>query len=66
MRLASVQAAQERDSADEIGKAVMTLIASDLCATMAVAGWQVLTEGAEVCDRLVDMVSDQLEQSGEP
>lgn len=66
VRLASVQAAQERDSADEIGKAVMTLIASDLCATMAVAGWQVLTEGAEVCDRLVDMVSDQLEQSGEP
>jgi 3-deoxy-D-manno-octulosonic-acid transferase len=66
MRLASVEAAQERCSANEIGKAVMTLIASDLCATMAVAGWQALTEGAQVCDRLVDMVNDQLEQSGEP
>jgi 3-deoxy-D-manno-octulosonic-acid transferase len=66
VRLAGVQAAQERDSADEIAKAIMTLIASDLCATMAVAGWQILTEGSEVCDRLVDMVSDQLEQSGEP
>jgi hypothetical protein len=41
------------------------LIASDLCATMAVAGWHVLTEGAEVCDRLVDLVSDQLEQPKE-
>ena len=64
-RLLAVGAAQEVGNADEIGKAVMALIASDLCATMAVAGWQVLTEGAEVCDRLVDLVSDQLEQPKE-
>ena len=64
-RLSAVGAAQEVDGADEIGKAVMALIASDLCATMAVAGWQVLTEGAEVCDRLVDLVGERLEQPKE-
>lgn len=61
-RLSAVGAAREVGSADEIGNAVMALIASDLCATMTVAGWRVLTEGAEVCDRLVDLVSDRLEQ----
>ena len=64
-KLSAVGAAQEVNGAEEIGKAVMALIASDLCATMAVAGWQVLTEGAEVCDRLVDLIGERLEQPKE-
>ena len=64
-RLSAAGAARQVDNADDIGEAVMALIASDLCATMAVAGWQVLTEGAGVCDRLVDLVCDRLEQPKE-
>jgi 3-deoxy-D-manno-octulosonic-acid transferase len=64
-RLSAAGAARQVNNADDIGEAVMALIASDLCATMAVAGWQVLTEGAGVCDRLVDLVCDRLEQPKE-
>ena len=29
---------------------------------MALSGWQIATEGAELTDRLVDMVQDRLDQ----
>ena len=60
-RLASVGAAHTVSDADSLGTALVQLVAPDHAATMALAGWEVATEGAELTDRLVDMVQDALD-----
>jgi 3-deoxy-D-manno-octulosonic-acid transferase len=48
-----------RDGA-ELGRAVEELLASDRAASMAHAGWDVATQGAEVANRVADLVREQL------
>jgi 3-deoxy-D-manno-octulosonic-acid transferase len=61
-RLTAAGAARTVTSAETLGSALLTLIAPDHAATMALSGWQIATEGAELTDRLVDMVQDRLDQ----
>ncbi|MEC7257114.1 MAG: glycosyltransferase N-terminal domain-containing protein [Pseudomonadota bacterium] len=61
-RLAAAGAARTVTGGEALGAALLTLIAPDHAATMALSGWQIATEGAELTDRLVDMVQDRLDQ----
>ena len=45
-----------------LADAVTTLTAPDIAARMALAGWQAVTEGAPLMDRLIDMVLDRLDR----
>ena len=49
------------NGADSLGTAVVQLIAPDLAAAMALAGWEVATDGAELVDLLVDLLQDALD-----
>ncbi|MBV1895521.1 MAG: 3-deoxy-D-manno-octulosonic acid transferase [Rhodobacteraceae bacterium] len=60
-RLAAVGAARTVRDADGLGSAVVQLIAPDHSATMALAGWEVVTESAHLTDQLVDQVQDILD-----
>lgn len=60
-RLASVGAGRSIGDAEGLGAAVIRLVAPDHAAAMALAGWQVVTEGAALSDRLVEMVQDRLD-----
>lgn len=40
------------------------LLSADKAAAMANAAWQVVTEGAEVTDRIIDIIQDTLDQAG--
>lgn len=60
-RLAAVGAARTVRDADGLGLAVVQLIAPDQSATMALAGWEVVTESAHLIDKLVDQVQDILD-----
>lgn len=60
-RLAAVGAARTVRDADGLGAAVIQLIAPDHSATMALAGWQVVTEGAQLADTLVERIQDMLD-----
>ena len=46
---------------ESLGQQVILLIAPDQAATMALAGWDLVTEGAELMDRLLDLVQDSLD-----
>ena len=46
-----------------LGVEVSRLTAPDLAAAMALAGWDVATEGAELTERLVSLICDQLDQA---
>jgi 3-deoxy-D-manno-octulosonic-acid transferase len=61
-RLAAAGAARIARDADGLGSAVVQLIAPDHSATMALGGWQVVTENAHVTDNLVDQMHDILDQ----
>lgn len=63
-RLAAVGAGRSIGDAEGLGAAVNRLVAPDHAAAMALAGWQVVTEGAALSDRLVDMVQDRLDTKG--
>jgi 3-deoxy-D-manno-octulosonic-acid transferase len=63
-RLAAVGAARSIGDADGLGVAVIRLVAPDHAAAMALAGWQVVTEGAALSDRLVELVQDRLDMKG--
>jgi 3-deoxy-D-manno-octulosonic-acid transferase len=60
-RLTSVGAAQIARDAAELGVEVIRAIAPDRAAEMALAGWQVVTEGAHVTDQLIDLIQDILD-----
>ncbi|MFC6636382.1 3-deoxy-D-manno-octulosonic acid transferase [Sulfitobacter sp. JBTF-M27] len=60
-RLAAAGAARIVNDADALGAAVSTLIAPDHAATMAHAGWDVISQGAALTDKVVDLVQDTLD-----
>ena len=60
-RLASAGAARIVKDADGLGTSVLRLIAPDLAASMAHAGWEIVSEGAELTDRVVDLMQDALD-----
>lgn len=49
-------------NATELGNALVDLLAPDRAADMALAGWDLVTEGAPQVDTLIDMVQDQLDR----
>ena len=63
-RLASAGAARIVKDAEGLSAGVLQLIAPDNAASMALAAWEVVSEGAEVTDRLLDIIQDQLDQQG--
>ena len=60
-RLDQAGAAMTVRTATELGDAVVEMLAPDRCADMALAGWQVVTEGAPQSDQMVEMVQDILD-----
>lgn len=48
-------------TAQELAENVMHLSAPDMAAEMALAGWQAVTEGAEMTDQLIEQVQDILD-----
>ncbi len=61
-RLDKAGATVEIKSATELGDGIVALLAPDRTADMALAGWQVVTEGAPQVDQLTEMVQDGLDQ----
>ena len=51
---------------DSLTAAVTHLIAPDEVAAMAHAGWQIVSEGAEVSDQIVALAQDLLDTRGKP
>ncbi|MBK0327527.1 3-deoxy-D-manno-octulosonic acid transferase [Rhodobacteraceae bacterium F11138] len=63
-RLAAAGAARAVRDGDGLAGAVVQLSAPDHAAAMALAGWEVVTEGAHLTDSLMDMILDSLENPG--
>ncbi|KIC40724.1 3-deoxy-D-manno-octulosonic acid transferase [Ruegeria sp. ANG-R] len=61
-RLNQANAALTVRSATELGDGVVELLAPDRTADMALAGWQIVTEGAPQADQLIELVQDTLDQ----
>ncbi len=61
-RLNQSKAALTVRSATELGDGVVELLAPDRTADMALAGWQMVTEGAPQADHLIELVQDTLDQ----
>lgn len=59
-RLAAEGAARIVNDADSLGAAVTRLIAPDQAAKMAMAGWEVVTQGASTTNRIIDVVQSRL------
>lgn len=57
-RLATAGAARIINDSAALGMAVSRLVAPDQAALMAHAGWDVVTEGAALTDRITDLVQD--------
>jgi 3-deoxy-D-manno-octulosonic-acid transferase len=60
-RLAAAGAARIINDSTALGMAVSRLVAPDQAAMMAHAGWDVVTEGAALTDRITDLVHDTLD-----
>jgi 3-deoxy-D-manno-octulosonic-acid transferase len=60
-RLAAAGAARIVNDAAALGTAVSHLIAPDQAAAMAHAGWDVISQGAALTDRVTDLVQDALD-----
>jgi len=60
-RLAEVGAARMVSDTDSLTAALKTLVAPDRAAIMSLAAWQVVSEGAEVSDRVSDLIHDFLD-----
>lgn len=61
-RLATEGAARIVNDATALGTAVTRLIAPDQTAAMAHAGWDVISRGAALTDKVIDLVQDTLDQ----
>ena len=62
-RLAAAGAARIVNDETTLAQAVNSLTAPDKAAEMALAGWDVVSQGAEVTDRILDLVQDALDQT---
>ncbi|MEP1767054.1 MAG: glycosyltransferase N-terminal domain-containing protein [Sulfitobacter sp.] len=60
-RLAAAGAARIINDSAALGMAVSRLVAPDQAAIMAHAGWEVVSEGAALMDRITDLVQDMLD-----
>lgn len=60
-RLAKAGAARIVKDGKSLGNAVTQLIAPDQAATMAHAGWDVVSQGADLTDRVIDLVHAALD-----
>ncbi|UYV37128.1 3-deoxy-D-manno-octulosonic acid transferase [Rhodobacteraceae bacterium D3-12] len=60
-RFAKAGAARIVKDADSLSSALQNLLAPDQAAQMASAGWELASEGAEVTDRVVDLLLDTLD-----
>lgn len=60
-RLATAGAARIINDSAALGMAISRLVAPDQAATMAHAGWEVITESAALADRITDLVQDALD-----
>ncbi|WP_300057011.1 glycosyltransferase N-terminal domain-containing protein [uncultured Roseobacter sp.] len=60
-RLANAGAARIVKDAQTLGAAITRLIAPDQAAAMAHAGWDVISHGAELTDRVIELVEDTLD-----
>jgi len=65
-RLATAGAARIINDSTALGMAVTRLVAPDQAAMMAHAGWDVVSEGAALMDRITDLVQDALDQQRGP
>lgn len=65
-RLAAGGAAHIVHDGPSLGAAVIQMIPPDTASAMALAGWEVVTEGAELTDRLLDLVQDTLDTGQVP
>ena len=61
-RLAEVGAARIVRDADSLARAVPQLLAADQAASMAHSAWEVISSGAEVTDKVMEMMQDCLDQ----
>lgn len=60
-RLSAAGAARIVKDTQSLGQAVVHLIAPDRSAAMALAAWDVATEGAQVTDQVLDLLQDMFE-----
>ena len=60
-RLATAGAARIINDSSALGMAISRLVAPDQAATMAHAGWDVISAGAALTDRITDLVQDTLD-----
>ena len=63
-RFAAAGAARIVKDSESLAAAVQQCLAPDKAAQMATAGWEVASEGAEVTDRVIDLVHDTLDALG--
>lgn len=63
-RLASAGAARIVKDAAGLSAGVMQTIAPDRAASMALAGWEIVSEGAGGTDQLIDAIQDRLDRAG--
>ncbi|SHH44603.1 3-deoxy-D-manno-octulosonic acid transferase [Cognatishimia maritima] len=63
-RLAKAGAARIVKDADTLSAALASLMAPDKVAKMVHAGWEVVSEGALVSDRIIDHLNDAMDQRG--
>ncbi len=63
-RLAQAGAARIVKDADSLANALTLVTAPDQAAAMAHAGWEVVSEGAEVSDQIIALVQDALDARG--
>lgn len=61
-RLAAAGAARIVRDPETLSTAILQLIAPDRAAAMALAGWEVVSEGAHLTDRLVELIHDALDR----
>ncbi|MEP1585728.1 MAG: glycosyltransferase N-terminal domain-containing protein [Tateyamaria sp.] len=60
-RLTNAHAARIVNDKQTLGRAVTQMIAPDQAAQMAMAGWDIVTQGAHSLDRIIDLVQIQLD-----
>ncbi len=65
-RLANAGAARIINDSAALGMAVSRLVAPDQAALMAHAGWDVVSEGAALADRITDLVQNALDMQAGP
>lgn len=64
LRLSRAGATRAVRSGNDLGQAVEMLLAPDKAAAMAHAAWDVTTTGAEVSNRVIDLIRERLDRAG--